>query len=189
VRLDGKYLLESGKYSQVAVYAQFNIFDRLVTVVCTHLKSNRGGNHENVRVSQAAILLDELFIFNGNNDTPTIICGDFNTDKKSPIYQLFKYKRTKAVIGPLESTTRRDLEQPLDLDSAYSIIGEPIFTVYTQKDMRFSIDFIWYTMQHFEMVEILDIPNEELLQSVGCLPSQYFPSDHIQLYSKLAFIT
>jgi mRNA deadenylase 3'-5' endonuclease subunit Ccr4 len=145
----------------------------------------------------------------------TIFVGDFNCEPTSPLIKMFYFKCfLKQNLqqdfffkhGEEKSGKKVDFQlfqnihEKYEFKSAYAnyldIVREkkhlnnfknhPRFTSYTQY-FKNNIDYIFYP-KGFKLVELLKIPNENLMKKEGFLPSAYFPSDHIKLYAKFKFI-
>jgi CCR4-NOT transcription complex subunit 6 len=66
----------------------------------------------------------------------------------------------------------------------------------TQDDLTFTnytptfsgvIDYIWYSTNSLEAIELLGPPDYQYLKRVPGFPSYHFPSDHIQLMAEFVF--
>jgi len=127
--------------------------------------------------------------YRNNNDIPLVVCGDFNSTRTSSVYELF----TKGRVAPDHSDfgkyqygnlTRTGPQHTFSMRSAYvHLEGTPdelTFTNYTPTFVDV-IDYIWYSTNTLEVVELLGPPDPEYLKRVPGFPNWHFPADHIQL--------
>jgi len=197
--LDGGNGLPEKSWDQVALVAELKFIQTdqkdspVVTVVATHLKSNHGGDFENIRVAQLKNLLERLLKWDTEN-RPTIICGDFNCNPSSACYRLlFKGEAKGVVAGEVldknkKIQTKVTLSHPRKFLSAYNL-GKPKpglepWTTYT-KSNACTLDYIWYT-ESLIATGILSIPEKRDMPSY--IPSSHFPSDHLLLVAHFAFV-
>ena len=135
---------------------------RLCAVV-THLKAKQGFDQE--RLLQGQNLLSAVTKFASGD--PFIICGDFNAKPAEPVHSYFT-----GFSAP-------------SLSSAYAVaLGqEPKFTSWKFRphgEYKYCIDYIWFTMDHFKLLKVLEIPSADQIGPDG-LPCPVYPSDHIAL--------
>jgi len=145
---------------------------------------------KDVKLWQTFVLLQHLQRDLQHQKLPLILCGDFNSETSSAVYQflsenalrpdhpIMKDENTKNVLQ-YESA----IEHQLPLQSAYSVIGEPKFTNYTGHYIG-TLDYIWFTHDVLRVVAVLEIDDEEVLRKHTALPSPQFPSDHLMLMSE-----
>ena len=135
----------------------------VLCVATTHLKAKTGW--EKLRHKQGAWLLH--YLKENIGSFPLVVCGDFNADPIEPVYKEF-----------------RDSE--LNLHSAYSMADpdkkEPPYTTWKIRDKEIcrTIDYIWYTRDNLQPINLLQIPTSEQI-GPDRLPSMAYPSDHISL--------
>lgn len=118
-------------------------------------------------------------------DIPLIMCGDFNSDTTTGVYELIT---TGSLTGDHRDVCNRSygnftkdgMTHPFKLKSAYTTREELSFTNYTP---NFSgvIDYIWYSHPSLQVRELLGNVDDEYLRRVPGFPNHHFPSDHIAL--------
>lgn len=174
---------ENGEDShQVAILVRLSVNEvekpqtqssREITVAVTHLKAKTEGKE--LRLSQGKHLLSEMSSFSPNN--PAIICGDFNAPQDEPVYQC---------MANAESTVG------LKLASSYKVLNkgcEPPFTSWKYrpgKEAKYTIDYIWYTLDNLTVDSVWSIPTEGDIGEGG-LPCPKYPSDHVALCAEFLF--
>jgi len=146
-------------------------------VATTHLKA---GDHEfeQTRVTQAAILLKSLYHFASGK--ACIITGDFNSQPPGPVYKLLKEGKTGGNVNTISP--------PFKLHSAYQHLPEEVEAPYTLFDGngKKTLDYIWYTEGHFQVVSLLEIP--DTIIAMKPLPNKLYPSDHLALFAEFKVI-
>ena len=121
---------------------------------------------------------------------PLLICGDFNSTKESGVYDLLS-NGTLAPDHPelkdyrYGTYTKEGMAHPFQLKSAYSSIGELLFTNYTPGFVGV-LDYIWYSANSFQVLELLGDVDAEYLKRVPGFPNVHYPSDHLALMAKFA---
>ena len=116
---------------------------------------------------------------------PLILCGDFNSDGSSGVFELITKGELTGSHRDLESRsygnfTREGMYHPFKLKSAYDIMGELNFTNYTP-NFTGVIDYIWYSVNAMEVKGLLGNVDEQYLRRVPGFPNAHFPSDHLAL--------
>ncbi|XP_026818111.1 2',5'-phosphodiesterase 12 [Rhopalosiphum maidis] len=155
-----------------------------IFLVCnTHLISDPEGDF--IRLFQALI---ELIIINkikqnitkdylGSN-VSVIFCGDFNSTPESGVYDL----ATNLLLPEKHRTVKmlNDLKNNLDfkMDSAYDT--DVLYSNYTETFFGL-LDYIFFTNQHLELIQVLSMPSHDDVIQYGGIPSVLFPSDHLAL--------
>ena len=140
-----------------------------ICVAVTHLKAK--GDAVHVRTAQGSHLYSEMKKFCG--DLPGVVCGDFNAQATEPVYGHFK-------------------NTSLWLDSSYFTANggkEPPLTSWKyrpEKESKYTIDYIWYTLQQLQVNAVWGIPSEEAIGE-NALPGWSYPSDHIALCTCFEF--
>ncbi|TDZ33359.1 Glucose-repressible alcohol dehydrogenase transcriptional effector [Colletotrichum spinosum] len=130
--------------------------------------------------------------YRNNTDIPILVCGDFNSTEDSSVYELLSMGRVPPNHPELSSFqygsfTRDGIEHPFSLRDAYAHIKntpeEMPFTNYTP---GFSdvIDYLWYSTNTLEVVDLLGPPDAEYLKRVPAFPNYHFPADHIQIMAE-----
>jgi len=125
-------------------------------------------------------------------DIPLLVCGDYNSTFDSSVYELLSQGR----VAPNHSDfgthqygtfTRDGIEHPFSMRSAYVHLNgtsnELPFTNYTPSFAEV-IDYIWYSTNTLEVVELLGPPDQQHLKRVPGFPNYHFPADHIQIMSE-----
>jgi len=164
---------------------------------------------KDVKLVQVAMLMDELErvavrfrklppkrdlgpgydaapVYLDSSKIPTIVCGDFNSEPGSGVYDFL----TLGSIGRdhddfmshvYGNYTTEGLTHRLKLRSAYSAIGELPFTNYTP-GFKGVIDYIWYSANALNVTNLLGPVDEDYInkQVVG-FPNAHFPSDHLPI--------
>jgi CCR4-NOT transcription complex subunit 6 len=124
-----------------------------------------------------------------NTDIPLLVCGDFNSTEGSSVYDLMSKGRVPPDHSEINnyqygSFTRDGIEHPFSLRDAYAhtkkTADEMPFTNYTP-DFVDVIDYIWYSTNTLEVVELLGPPDAEYLKRMPAFPNWHFPADHIQI--------
>lgn len=158
-----------------------------ICVVNTHLYSNH--QRPDVKLWQCLTLVKELEQFVMQRDLPLMICGDFNSEPDSAVYQLLGEQGISPGHPEVENDPLNVLPDPsqishsLDLVSVnYSVSGmEPAYTNYTAT-FKGTLDYMWYTPSKLRVLTTASIPDEEVLTAAGeALPNTQFPSDHLSL--------
>ena len=116
---------------------------------------------------------------------PLILCGDFNSDHASGVYELITQGELSGAHHDLTSRnygnfTRDGMYHPFKLKSAYNVMGELNFTNYTP-NFTGVIDYIWYSHNAMEVRGLLGNVDEQYLRRVPGFPNAHFPSDHLAL--------
>lgn len=126
--------------------------------------------------------------YTNGTQIPTIICGDFNSEPGSGVYD---YLSTGSVAGNHEdfmahvygNYTAHGLEHKLPLKSAYANVGELPFTNNTPS-FAGVIDYMWYNQNALAVTGLLGEVEKGYLSKVVGFPNAHFPSDHICILSE-----
>lgn len=130
--------------------------------------------------------------YRSNTDIPLIVCGDFNSTEASSVYELMSMGRVPPDHAELASYqygsfTRDGIEHPFSLRDAYAHLkktaDEMPFTNYTP-GFADVIDYIWYSTNTLEVVDLLGPPDPEYLKRMPAFPNWHFPADHIQIMAE-----
>ena len=127
--------------------------------------------------------------YRSNTDIPLFVCGDYNSTAESGVTELLRMGRlapdhpeiAKFQYG---NFTRDGIEHPFSLKSSYQHLnGTPDELPFTNYTPGFAnvIDYIWYSTNSLEVVDILGPPDAEYLKRVPGFPSYHFPADHLQI--------
>lgn len=167
--------------------------DQNVAVAATHLHWDPAFN--DVKAVQVGVLLEELQgvlkkTFPDYTKAPLIICGDFNSQTNSAVYELL----SQGSVSSHEDIEGRDygkftsdgFTHPFHLKSSYEAIGELPFTNLSPS-FTDVIDYIWYSTPALNVRGLLGKVDPEAIQKVIGFPNVYFPSDHIPLISEFEF--
>ncbi|GAA6002521.1 hypothetical protein JCM10207_001160 [Rhodosporidiobolus poonsookiae] len=123
------------------------------------------------------------------NKIPTVICGDFNSEPGSGVYEFLSRGHVeKDHEDFMDRTyglyTSDGLNHRFNLKSAYSHIGELPFTNMTP-GFTGAIDYIWYTTQSLGVQGLLGEVDRGYLESAVGWPSAHFASDHLPVLAEL----
>ena len=160
-----------------------------VCVVNTHLYSNH--LYPDVKLWQTVALLGELENFVSRRDLPLVLCGDFNSEPQSAVYQYLAEGGVDMGHNDLENVSGKmipGLESSRHSIELYSVMQvalgqEPPFTNYTS-NFQGTLDYIWFSPNRLRMTSFVDLPDEsELVGFQGALPNAVYPSDHFFLCS------
>ncbi|KAI1447103.1 glucose-repressible alcohol dehydrogenase transcriptional effector [Annulohypoxylon stygium] len=133
--------------------------------------------------------------YRNNTDIPILVCGDYNSMVDSSVYELLEKGRIAPdhpdLVGHSYGNFTRDgIEHPFSLRNAYAhLFGTPDELTFTNYTPTFSgvIDYIWYTTNTLDVVELLGPPDYEYLKRVPGFPNYHFPADHIQIMGDFVF--
>ncbi|PHH63158.1 hypothetical protein CDD81_6209 [Ophiocordyceps australis] len=130
--------------------------------------------------------------YRSNTEIPLLVCGDFNSTEDSSVYELMSMGRVPPDHLELTnyhygSFTRDGIEHPFSLRDAYAHLkgttDELPFTNYTP-GFADVIDYIWYSTNTLEVVDLLGPPDSEYLKRMPAFPNWHFPADHIQIMAE-----
>lgn len=168
-------------------------------VIClanTHLYSNY--QRPDVKLWQTYALITEIERIVVPRDVPLILCGDFNSEPESAVYELLTQG---TLVGPHPELEEKgdfrvlpqlkNIIQSLDLASVMTAPTgtEPVFTNFTGK-FRGTLDYMFYSPSRLRVLAIAAVPPEKDLER-DCgegLPSACYPSDHVHLCCDLALM-
>lgn len=170
----------------------------LLCVVNTHILSNN--QLADVKLWQTMNLIREVQQFVTQRDLALMICGDFNSEPMSAVYdfvinhalmndhpELYNEERMQ-ILPDLNS-----IGHGLDLESVMATATgtEPIFTNYTA-NFKGTLDYIFYTPGRLKILAVTNVPDEHEVANLsgeGGLPCACFPSDHVWLSCDVAIVT
>lgn len=147
-----------------------------------------------VKLWQTWVLCQELQKLVLPRDLPLILCGDFNSEPDSSVYELLSTERLRADHPVFRKDPKKILPPPeniihqLPLESAYNVIGEPKWTNYTGHFVGI-LDYIWFSKNHLRCTAVLDVDEEERLKKHTALPSETYSSDHISLFAEFTWMS
>jgi endonuclease/exonuclease/phosphatase family metal-dependent hydrolase len=176
-----------------------------VCIANTHLYSNV--QRADVKLWQACNLLRELRQFVATRDLPLVLCGDFNSEPESAVYEYILSGMISSERPELAASTNTNsggnshdhtvkilpslhhISHDLDLASAMgSVLGaEPLFTNYTAK-FKGTLDYVYYTPSRIRVLGAAALPEEHDIVALSGegLPSACYPSDHVMLCVDMA---
>ncbi|KAI0525529.1 glucose-repressible alcohol dehydrogenase transcriptional effector [Xylaria bambusicola] len=135
--------------------------------------------------------------YRSNTDIPLLVCGDYNSMPGSSVYELLEKGRIPPDHADLRghsygNFTRDGIEHPFSLRNSYAhLMGTPDELTFTNYTPSFSgvLDYIWYSTNTLDVVELLGPPDAEYLKRVPGFPNHHFPADHIHLMGEFVFKT
>ncbi|ESO92200.1 hypothetical protein LOTGIDRAFT_233228 [Lottia gigantea] len=152
-----------------------------------------------VQCIQIASAIKEIVNKAGNDTSPFIITGDFNSEISSSGYQLGRDGYLSDVniqkLQSLENLQTKEGSKSLvnhlwrafqhtasNLRSAYFTVQgqEPVVTSYTA-NMKTTVDYIFYNANSLDVNGTLQVVHHDVINKTGGLPSAEFPSDHVSL--------
>ncbi|KAI5920310.1 endonuclease/Exonuclease/phosphatase [Camillea tinctor] len=133
--------------------------------------------------------------YRNNTDIPLFVCGDYNSMADSSVYELLEKGRVPPdhpdLVGySYGNFTRDGIEHPFSLRNSYAhLFGTADELQFTNYTPTFSgvLDYIWYTSNTLDVVELLGPPDPDYLKTVPGFPNYHFPSDHIQIMGEFVF--
>ena len=155
--------------NQVALLVKFKIHSsdahptKKLCVAVTHLKAK--AEAVDIRSAQGIHLYSEMKAFCG--DLPGVVCGDFNAPPDDPVYAHFR--DSSPWLESSYSTANKGVEPPLTS-----------WKFRPGKVSKYTIDYIWYTVQRLQVNAVWGVPSEEEIGEIG-LPGWTYPSDHVAL--------
>ena len=127
---------------------------------------------------------------------PVIVCGDFNSQPHSAVYELLSTGRVSLPHAALENDPDgifpdKTLYHHFGLQSSYAAVSrnEPPYTNYTGHWVG-TVDYIWHTCDVIP-IAVAKVHDPEILEaySNSALPNCQFPSDHVPLITEFIFPT
>ena len=172
-----------------------------VCIVNTHLYSNH--TRPEIKLWQTLTLLREIEHFVLQQELALIICGDFNSEPTSAVYQYLSeggVDRDHPELAAAANANADTHTHPNVLPDAENIFHnielsscmmtamghEPSFTNYT-KAFKGTLDYIWYTPGRLKVLAVTCMPEESMVVEHGeALPNVVYPSDHLMLCADLS---
>lgn len=190
----------------VAVFEVVNNPGQLVVIVNTHIHWDPA--FKDVKLVQVGLLLEEMERILGKyassttpegqkypkyNDVksiPLVICGDFNSQTDSGVYQLFTQGKIPAKHPDMDGHvygkfSEEGMSHKFSLKSAYADVGELPFTNFTPNFVE-AIDYFFYSSQSFNVQGLLGPIDKDYAKHYVGFPNPHHPSDHIPIVCKLA---
>ena len=167
-----------------------------LVVANTHLHWDP--EYNDVKAMQVAVLLEELQgvvkkYTNGRDDInkiPLVICGDFNSQTDSAVYQFISQGMSKNHYDLKDRDygkyTSEGMSHPFHLRSAYDVVGELPFTNFTPAFTEV-IDYVWYSTATLSVKGLLGEPDRRYTDQLIGFPTPDCPSDHVPLVSRFEF--
>ncbi len=169
----------------------------LLCVVNTHLYSNH--QRPDVKLWQTMNLAREIQSFVSSRDLALLICGDFNSEPTSAVYEYLKHgavssdhpelhvQDAKVRVLPDAHNIVHDMHLASAMEAAFG--SEPSFTNFTGK-FKGTLDYIYYSPNRLRIMAATSIPDEHDLRQLAGegLPCACYPSDHILLCCDVAMI-
>ncbi|CEP13716.1 hypothetical protein [Parasitella parasitica] len=147
-----------------------------------------------VKLVQIGIMMEELKTFANKHCSPlhatgytspdklpTIICGDYNSDPNSGVYEFLSkgtVQQNHKDFGnhSYGTYTTEGLSHSLSLKSSYSSVGELAFTNYTP-GYKGSLSYIWYASNCLDVISLLGPIDPDYLTKIVGFPNAHFPSE------------
>lgn len=158
-----------------------------ICVANTHLYSNP--DFPDVKLWQCHALLQELEHFVHPRQLPLLLCGDFNSEPTSAVYELLATQGVSPDHSDLANDPYHVLPDPADLthsihlQSAYATVQqiEPPYTNYTDM-FKGTLDYVWFSAPHLRPLAVAAVPTENEIHRCGrSMPNVQASSDHILL--------
>lgn len=161
-------------------------------ILGTHLYWNSLKVEDQIQeLSETQFVLEQLIpniqkSLDFKSSIPIIFCGDFNSVPSSKIYKFMSEKFLSNLKYKMRSSY--DIYSSKDIEKEYGDQYEPLFTTVTHKRCE-TIDYIWYSQDHFQVSQLLEIPDEKTVREkqideykgVSGIPNSKFGSDHLPI--------
>lgn len=120
-------------------------------------------------------------VYSAGTDIPIIICGDYNSEPHSAVYDFFSRGEVPAGHEDFMSHeygqyTSHGMSHRLGLRSAYANIGELPLTNHTP-GFAGAIDYIWYSQANMSVTSLLGEVDKDYIGKVVGFPNPHFPSE------------
>lgn len=163
-------------------------------VLGTHLYWNSLKVDEQIQeLTETQLILEQMLPNlqkNYKTSIPIIFCGDFNSVPTSQVYKFM----SETFLSNLKYRMRSsyDIYNSKDIEKEHGSNFEPLFTTITHKRCE-TIDYIWYSEGHFQVSQLLEIPNEKELREIQVesykglsgIPNSKYGSDHLPIQAIL----
>ena len=177
--------LAKDNIAQIVILETTSRPSSLLCVANTHLYANFF--KPEIKLWQSIILMRQLEHIATQRDIPMILCGDFNSEPDSAVYEYIK----RGQISTSQLDNLSDLSILPSIDNIRHNIGfeslmqntgsEPSFT-YFSTQYQTVLDYIFYTPRQLKVSHLLLTPTEDEILSSGVgLPCPSYPSDHVLL--------
>ncbi|KAL8611335.1 hypothetical protein ACOMHN_014390 [Nucella lapillus] len=206
----------AGLASDVAS-AIYKYLDRADVVLITRLRCKATGKvvtvgnihvvwdmkSPDVQCIQAACAVKEVVGTSGSEGAH-IVCGDFNAEWSSPVYQLvLDGYLSDSSIHALQSIQRLELNDGAkslvnhlwrafqhtssNMKSAYSTVTKSEAEVTCYPSNQKTVDYTFYSASSLVPVGVLKTVDAPVVNATPGLPTKHFPSDHLALKTVMAF--
>jgi mRNA deadenylase 3'-5' endonuclease subunit Ccr4 len=154
-----------------------------------------------VRLKQIEYLVQRISLLREARElknSAVFICGDFNEPVNQHVFNFMKTNKMSfqhCFYPFLENNNNND--QPTDnkqesLENNNNNVlcffgrGEKQLCTMYSSEYKGVIDFIWYTWEYAEMMEVLELPTVEHLKKIcgDSLPNHFWSSDHVCIAAK-----
>lgn len=164
----------------------------LLCIANVHIFSNP--KFPDVKLWQSHSLVKQIERVVMSRNLPVILCGDFNSEPSSGVYELMTRNHVPADHPDLQYLSEvygaMDIEHSIPFASSYaSVFGsEPEYTNYTGH-WTGVVDYVWYTPEHLTPFAGLKVHATEVLEAYSktALPNCQFMSDHVPLCLDFSF--
>jgi len=167
-----------------------------ICIVNTHIYANP--KLVDVKLWQTVTLMNEVESHVGRRDIPTLMCGDFNSEPQSVVYQFLTHGRVdpnhEDIVLAGSSSVISDpnaISHNVHIESAMVTAtgNEPSFTNFTVGFIG-TLDYIWYTPSSIRVLAAMSLPEaDEIYATSEGLPSPNRPSDHVMLCVDIAVMS
>ena len=148
-----------------------------------------------MKLWQTLALVNEVESFIVERDLALIMCGDFNSEPSSCVYEFISEAAILATRAEVEGSEANvylpdvaSIAHNIDMASAMhtALKAEPPYTNYTA-GYKGTLDYIWYTPGRIKVMACAALPEEKDLLDCGeALPNAVYPSDHLMLCCDVA---
>lgn len=182
---------------QVSLLKFRDCSDRYLLVANTHLYFAPDADH--IRLLQGSVCVkymeyikeyfERMLKLNQEDSKPVIsviFCGDMNSDPKCGLRKLLLEGRIDSGLEDWrsnmdEEVTGLSVETFFKFKSAYENID---YTNYTP-EFKGCLDYIYYQQDDITCEGVVPLPDHDLVDAIGGIPSDVFPSDHLALIVNL----
>nr|CCA14064.1 carbon catabolite repressor protein putative [Albugo laibachii Nc14] len=164
----------------------------MLCVANVHIFSNP--KFPDVKMWQTFTLVKKIERILSGRDLPVVLCGDFNSEPSSAVYQFLSRNHVASDhedLQPLASVFNSiEIAHCLALASSYASVfrSEPEYTNYTGH-WTGVVDYVWYTPSNLALFAALKMHSPETLEAYAKtpLPNCQHTSDHVPLCLDFSF--